>query len=168
MNVRSQAKRLKYHKYDIPEHLFFPISVGRTNVLSADAHAFCEFVAKSFPTITNACDSLRASIGRAITIGAARTLSVALRQAQLAAFNARAASTLPRVFPLPSFPLPRVKQSTTSIGASLRPISTSTRSVSCFSTQPAAGCARKGFEPEDSNVSLAFPLRLGSVGRLES
>ncbi len=139
LNVRSQAKRLKYHKYDIPGHLFSPISIGRTNVLSDDALEFCSFVAKSFPKLPKACDKLKASIGRAITVGAARTLSVALRQMQLAAFNARAVSTIPRLCPsLSSLPLSD-RPFSPSIGLSLRPIASPAQNLALGSTRPATG-----------------------------
>ena len=84
---RSREKRLKYHRYLIPPHLFFPVTFGRTNVLSTDAVAFCDFIAKCYPAIPKAGDKLRAAIGRAITVGAARTFNLALRRAQLAAFQ---------------------------------------------------------------------------------
>ena len=52
-------------------------------------HARCDFIAKCYPAIPKAGDNLRAAIGRAITVGAARTFNLALRRAQLAAFQAR-------------------------------------------------------------------------------
>jgi hypothetical protein len=88
LRARSQAKRLKYSKYDIPSHLFHPVTVGRTNVISRDALLFCDFIGKHFPTIPKAADLLRAAISRAICVGAARTLSTAIRRSQLAAINA--------------------------------------------------------------------------------
>jgi hypothetical protein len=86
--ARSQAKRLKYSKYDIPSHLFHPVTVGRTNVISRDALLFCDFIGKHFPTIPKASDLLRAAISRAICVGAARTLNTAIRRSQLAALHA--------------------------------------------------------------------------------
>lgn len=97
LNDRSREKRLKYHRYDIPAHLFFPVSVGRTNVLSSDAAAFCDFIAKCYPAVPKAADKIRAAIGRAITVGAARTFNLALRRAQLAAFQGRSLAAVKAV-----------------------------------------------------------------------
>ncbi len=70
LHDRSREKRLKYRRYSIPAHLFFPVSFGRTNVLSSDAVSFCDFIAKCYPAVPKAEDKLRAAIGRAITVGA--------------------------------------------------------------------------------------------------
>jgi hypothetical protein len=111
MRARSRDKCLKYDKYDIPVHLFHPVTVGRTNVLSADAAKFSEFMGKFFPLIPKAADKISAAISRAIVVGAARTFNTAVRRAQLASFNATHFSNVPKsaacsrfnsVFPLPS------------------------------------------------------------------
>jgi ribonuclease HI len=94
--ARSKAKCLKYDKYDIPRHLFHPITVGRTNVLSADALNFCEFIGKFFPTTPMVVNKIKASISRAIVVGTARTLNTALRRAQLAAFNVLRFAQVPK------------------------------------------------------------------------
>jgi hypothetical protein len=94
--ARSKAKVLKYDKYDIPRHLFHPITVGRTNVFSLDALNFCEFMGKFFPTIPMVVNKIKAAISRAIVVGAARTLNTALRRAQLAAFNVMRAAQIPK------------------------------------------------------------------------
>lgn len=96
MRARSKAKIHKYRKYNIPHHLFYPITVGRTNVLSLDAISFCDFMAKFFPSIPKASDFLRAAISRAIVVGAARTLNTAIKRSQLAAFNALSFSGVPK------------------------------------------------------------------------
>jgi ribonuclease HI len=167
LNVRSQAKRLKYHKYDIPRHLFFPISIGRTNVLSDDALEFCSFVAKSFPKLPKACDKLKASIGRAITVGSARTLSVALRQMQFAAFNDRAVSTIPRLCSS-LFSLPQSDSLfSPSICLPVRPIALSAQTFSLDPTWPATGSSCVGFDSAEAS-SLGQPLPSGGVGRLGS
>ena len=89
LNDRSREKRLKYHRYSIPAHLFFPVSFGRTNVLSSDAVSYCDFIAKCYLAAPKAEDKFRAAIGRAITVGAASPFNLALRRAQLAAFQAQ-------------------------------------------------------------------------------
>jgi hypothetical protein len=94
--ARSKAKRLKYDKYNIPSHLFHPITVGRSNSLSIDAVNFCEFIGKFFPLIPLAVDKMKAAISRAVVVGAARTLNTAFRRAQLAAFNALRAAQIPK------------------------------------------------------------------------
>jgi hypothetical protein len=94
--ARSRAKLLKYDKYDIPRHLFHPITVGRTNVLSADALNFCDVMGKFFPSIPMVVDKIKAAISRAIVVGAARTLNTAFRRAQLAAFNAVRMAQIPK------------------------------------------------------------------------
>jgi hypothetical protein len=96
LRARSKAKITKYHKYDIPSHLFHPITIGRTNVLSRDAVTFCDFMAKFFTASPKASDLLKAAISRAIVVGAARTLNTAIKRAQLAAFNATSLSRVPK------------------------------------------------------------------------
>lgn len=96
LRARSKAKITKYRKYDIPVHLFHPVTVGRTNVLSRDAVIFCDFVGKFFPTIPKASDRIKAAISRAISVGAARTLNTALKRAQLASFNGLSFSGVPK------------------------------------------------------------------------
>jgi ribonuclease HI len=96
MRARSRDKRAKYRKYDIPPHLFHPITVGRSNVLSTDALFFCTFMSKFFPAIPKAFDRLRASISRAVTVGAARTVNTAIRRSQLAAFQGISFSSVPK------------------------------------------------------------------------
>jgi ribonuclease HI len=94
--ARSRAKRLKYDKYDIPPHLFHPITVGRTNVLSMDALKFCDFMGKFFPSVLKAADKIKASMSRAIVVGAARTLNTAFRRMQLATFNGVNVAQVPK------------------------------------------------------------------------
>jgi ribonuclease HI len=96
LGARSTAKVCKYRKYDIPSHLFHPVTVGRTNVLSRDALIYCNFIGKFFPNIPKASDRLRAAISRAISVGAARTLNTAIKRAQLAAFNGLPFSGVPK------------------------------------------------------------------------
>ena len=90
LDLRSREKRSKYSKYAVPPRLFHPVSVGRTNVLGRDAIVFIDFIDGYYADSVKAGDKLRAAIGRAIVVGAARTMSMAIRRAQLAAFNARA------------------------------------------------------------------------------
>lgn len=90
LDLRSREKRSKYSKYAVPPRLFHPVSVGRTNVLGRDAIVFIDFIDGYYAASVKAGDKLRAAIGRAIVVGAARTMSMAIRRAQLAAFNARA------------------------------------------------------------------------------
>jgi hypothetical protein len=94
--ARSKAKVLKYDKYDIPRHLFHPITIGRTNVMSLDALNFCEFMGKFFPSVPMVVNKIKAAISRAVVVGAARTLNTALRRAQLAAFNLMRAVQVPK------------------------------------------------------------------------
>lgn len=103
LRARSTAKICKYRKYDIPKHLFYPITVGRTNVLSCDAIAFCEFISKFFPSIPKASDRLKAAISRAISVGAARTVNTAIKRSQLAAFNGLSFSGVPKSAVCPLF-----------------------------------------------------------------
>ena len=95
LDERSRAKRRKYGKYSVPAACFHAITVGRTNVLSADALRFCECIDESFTKAAKAGEKVKAAISRAVTVGVARTSSTAIRRAQLAAFNARAISTVP-------------------------------------------------------------------------
>jgi hypothetical protein len=96
LRARSREKVIKYARYDIPVHLFHPITVGRTNVLSRDAICFCDFTGKLFPSLPKASDRLKAAISRATSVGAARTLNTAIKRAQLAAFNGIAFSLVPK------------------------------------------------------------------------
>lgn len=96
LRARSQAKRLKYSRYDIPKHLFHPVTVGRTNVISRDALVFCEFISKYFPAVPKASDRLRAALSRAVCVGAARTLNTAIRRSQLASINGVPFSLVPK------------------------------------------------------------------------
>jgi hypothetical protein len=96
LRARSQAKRLKYSKYAIPSHLFHPVTVGRTNVLSSDALVFCDFIATFFPTVPKAADRLRAAISRAICVGAARTFNTTIRRSQLAVLNGSSFPGVPK------------------------------------------------------------------------
>jgi len=94
LDLRSKEKRRKYSKYAIQQRLFHPVSVGRTNVLGRDALVFIDFIDGYYAATVKAGDKLRAAIGRAIVVGAARTMSMAIRRAQLAAFNACALSAI--------------------------------------------------------------------------
>jgi ribonuclease HI len=96
LRARSQAKRLKYAKYAIPSHLFHPVTVGRTNVLSSDALAFCFFIGNFFPTVPKAADRLRAAISRAICVGAARTFNTTIRRSQLAVLTGSSFPGVPK------------------------------------------------------------------------
>jgi hypothetical protein len=95
LDVRSREKLRKYNKYSIPRRLFHPVSVGRTNVLGRDALVFIDFIDGYYAESVKAGDKLKAAIGRAIVVGAARTMSMAIRRAQLAAFNARSLTSIP-------------------------------------------------------------------------
>ncbi len=64
-------------------------------MLSAAALRFCECIGCFFTEAAKAEENVKAAISRAITVGVARTSSVAIRRAQLAAFNDRAISTIP-------------------------------------------------------------------------
>ena len=103
LSARSQAKRLKYSKYAIPSHLFHPVTVGRTNVLSRDALLFCDVIGNFFPTIPKAADRLRAAISRAICVGAARTLNTTIRRSQLAVINGSSFPGVPKSAACPLF-----------------------------------------------------------------
>ena len=135
--------------------------------MSEDALEFCSFVAKSFPKLPKACDKLKASIGRAITVGSARTLSVALRQMQFAAFNDRAVSTIPRLCSslssLPSTDLPF----SPALCLSVRPIALPAQTFSLNSTRPATGSSCIGFDSAEASP-LGQPLHSDGVGRLGS
>jgi hypothetical protein len=96
LRCRSQEKRLKYSKYAIPSHLFHPVTVGRTNVLSRDALLFCDVIGNFFPTVPKAADRLRAAISRAICVGAARTLNTVIRRSQLAVISGSSFSGVPK------------------------------------------------------------------------
>ena len=72
--ARSKAKRLKCDKYAIPLHLFHPITARRTNVLSADALSFCQFMSIFFPVIHRAFEKTKAAISAAIVMWAASTM----------------------------------------------------------------------------------------------
>jgi hypothetical protein len=65
--------------------------------LSRDALLFCDFIAKYFPAIAKAYDRLRASMSRAICVGAARTVNMAIKRSQLASFQGMHFSSIPRV-----------------------------------------------------------------------
>jgi hypothetical protein len=96
LRCRSQEKRLKYSKYAIPSHLFHPVTVGRTNVLSRDALLFCDAIGNFFPTVPKAADRLRAAISRAICVGAARTLNTVIRRCQLAVISGSSFAGVPK------------------------------------------------------------------------
>jgi len=87
LSTAAREKISKYNKYDIPPGSFHPLIVGRTGVLSRETLNFCGAISKFFPAQQRPLARLKAAIGSAITIGAARTFNMALRRLQLAALN---------------------------------------------------------------------------------
>ena len=85
LRIASLVKRRKYSKYAIADNAFFPLPFGRTNVLSQEIFDFCTLIARHFATVSDVDRKLRATFSRAICVGAARTLNLAVRRLQISA-----------------------------------------------------------------------------------
>jgi hypothetical protein len=147
LRARSQAKRLKYSKYAIPSHLFHPVTVGRTNVLSRDALLFCDVIGNFFPTVPKAVDRLRAAISRAVCVGAARTLNTTIRRNQLAVVIGSSVPGVPKsaacprfaAVGLPSSGVARLRDA--EHDSMLEASSTGGSGPACFSDHSSAACS---------------------------
>ncbi len=83
-HLRSKQLSVSHSKYNITaDNFFWPLPFGRTNVLPSYVLQFCDFIARHFHTQLNAARKLRASFSRAISVGVARTINIAIRRLQL-------------------------------------------------------------------------------------
>jgi hypothetical protein len=85
LRAAALAKRSKYRTYDIPDNppSFFPLPLGRTNVLSQEVFDFCELVDRHFPRYFRVNLKLRATFSRALCVGLSHTLNLAVRRFQM-------------------------------------------------------------------------------------
>ena len=107
LDGKASEKRAKYRKYKTGRS-FFPLPFGRTNVLSKDIFHFCDIIDAHFPAYFRAGRKLRASISRAIYVGAAHTVNLAIRRLQLSLANRLPLARLPSSsLSAPFAPVPR-------------------------------------------------------------
>ena len=109
LDGKAKAKRAKYYKYQTGRS-FFPLPFGRTNVLSKDFFEFCDVIDTHFPAYFRAGRKLRASISRAIYVGSAHTVNLAIRRLQLSvASRIPLAQLRSSILSAPYAPVPRLR-----------------------------------------------------------
>jgi hypothetical protein len=81
--AKSQEKRRKYAGYLLEPEVFFPLPFSRTNALSREIFDFCEAVDKHFPDHFRVERKLRATFARAVYVGVAQHVNLAVRRMQV-------------------------------------------------------------------------------------